>query len=283
MLICCNYIKRPEPKLTARPYDVLLGRLGADRLAQQGRDPFTFPKSSAQAGCRFFPETQHNVCGDILSAWRASGLDLGQPGVTEGESLALFGLPLSDPLMETLSDGKQYSVQWFERGRFESHPENQPPFNVLLGLLGSEVCAGGSPPQQPSDSCADVPAPVSATIAPNIRRLRTSKSWNPSAVRMSALAPALAPPREACLPPGHASSRACLFAQLSSLPKGAPQARRLGSRGRLTTRALVADIDRGTERRANRRSRRNGSMCALSLTPTQTAIRASQAHAAAPL
>jgi hypothetical protein len=29
----------------ARPYDVLLGRLGADRLAQQGRDPFTFPKS----------------------------------------------------------------------------------------------------------------------------------------------------------------------------------------------------------------------------------------------
>jgi hypothetical protein len=166
MLTCCNYIKRPEPKLTARPYDVLLGRLGADRLAQQSRDPFTFPKSSAQAGCRFFPETQHNVCGDILSAWRASGLDLGQPGVTEGESLALFGLPLSDPMMETLSDGKQYSVQWFERGRFESHPENQPPFNVLLGLLGSEVRAGGSPPQQRSDSCADVPAPVSATIAP---------------------------------------------------------------------------------------------------------------------
>src|SRR5690242_20841576 len=35
----------------ARPYDVLLGRLGADRLAQQGRDPFTFAKSGAQPGC----------------------------------------------------------------------------------------------------------------------------------------------------------------------------------------------------------------------------------------
>ena len=59
----------------ARPYDVLLGRLGADRLAQQGRDPFTFPKSQQQPGCRYFVETQHNVCGEILAAWRASGLE----------------------------------------------------------------------------------------------------------------------------------------------------------------------------------------------------------------
>src|SRR5262245_46208448 len=29
----------------ARPYDVLLGRLGVDRLQQQGRDWFQFPKS----------------------------------------------------------------------------------------------------------------------------------------------------------------------------------------------------------------------------------------------
>jgi hypothetical protein len=133
----------------ARPYDVLLGRLGADRLAQQGRDPFTFPTSEPQQGCRYFQETRHNVCSDILANWRASGLDLGEPGVTEGESLALFGLPLSDPMMETLSDGRQYTVQWFERGRFELHPENQPPFNVLLGLLGSEVRAGGPPAPQP--------------------------------------------------------------------------------------------------------------------------------------
>jgi hypothetical protein len=27
----------------------------------------------------------------------------------------LFGLPLSDLMTETLSDGKQYQVQWFER------------------------------------------------------------------------------------------------------------------------------------------------------------------------
>ncbi len=27
----------------------------------------------------------------------------------------------------------------FERNRFELHPENAPPYDVLLGLLGKEV------------------------------------------------------------------------------------------------------------------------------------------------
>ena len=130
-----------------RPYDVLLGRLGADRLAQQGRDPFTFPKSGQQQGCRYFPETQHNVCGDVLNAWRASGLEFdGARGKSEGENLALFGLPISDLQTEQIQ-GKDYQVQWFERARFELHPENQPPFNVLLGLLGNEIRDNAGPPQ----------------------------------------------------------------------------------------------------------------------------------------
>jgi hypothetical protein len=138
------------------PYDVLLGRLGADRLAQQNRDPFTFPKSEQQQGCRFFPETGHNVCGAILNAWRASGLEFdGVSGKSEGENLALFGLPLSDVMTETI-EGKEYQVQWFERARFELHPENQPPFNVLLGLLGNEVRDNGGgaapPPAPPSQA-----------------------------------------------------------------------------------------------------------------------------------
>src|SRR3954454_4711222 len=154
----------------ARPYDVLLGRLGADRLAQQGRDPFTFSKSGAQAGCRFFPETGHNVCGDILKSWHANGLEFdGKKGKSEGENLALFGLPLSDAAIETLSDGKQYTVQWFERARFELHPENAAPYNVLLGLLGNEVRAGSTPaPVTPpvANTCADVPDPINARIRP---------------------------------------------------------------------------------------------------------------------
>jgi hypothetical protein len=162
-----------------RPYDVLLGRLGADRLAQQGRDPFTFPKSQAQNGCRYFAETQHNVCGDILKAWRASGLEFdGQRGKSEAENLALFGLPLSDPMTETLGDGKQYTVQWFERARFELHPENQPPYNVLFGLLGNEIRAGAQPQPTPApaDPCADVPDPVSATLVETNKCVKPGES-----------------------------------------------------------------------------------------------------------
>jgi hypothetical protein len=144
-----------------RPYDVLLGRLGADRLAQQGRDPFTFPKSEPQPGCRFFPETGHNACGDILKTWHASGLELdGRRGKTEAENLALAGLPLSDLMTETLSDGKQYQVQWFERARFELHPENAPPYNVLLGLLGNEIRDNAAPPASPPVVPKPLPSPT---------------------------------------------------------------------------------------------------------------------------
>jgi hypothetical protein len=143
----------------ARPYDVLLGRLGADRLAQQARDPFTFPKSEPQPGCRFFPETGHNACGDILKAWHASGLEFdGKRGKSEAENLALFGLALSDAQTETI-EGKEYTIQWFERARFELHPENQPPYNVLLGLLGNEVRSAGATPPPPGPSPGPAPLP----------------------------------------------------------------------------------------------------------------------------
>ena len=123
----------------ARPYDVLLGRLGADRLSQIGVNWFQLPRGEARPGCRFFAETGHSVCDLILSAWRAKGLEFdGRRGTSEAESLALFGAPLGEASIETIA-GKAYTVQWFERARFELHPENAPPYNVLLGLLGNEV------------------------------------------------------------------------------------------------------------------------------------------------
>jgi hypothetical protein len=122
------------------PYDVLVSRLGVERLEQQGRSWWEFPRSTAQDGCLFFAETQHNICGEMLEAWRSNGLSLdGQAGISAAESLALFGMPISDVQMETLSDGREYQVQWYERARLELHPENEPPYRVLFGLLGSEV------------------------------------------------------------------------------------------------------------------------------------------------
>jgi hypothetical protein len=123
-----------------RPYDVLMGRLGADLLELQGRNWRDFATSEPQADCRSFAETGHTVCGEFLSSWQADGLELdGQPGTSMEESLALYGLPLSDAQTETLGDGNEYVVQWFERVRLELHPENEPPYRVLKGLLGNEV------------------------------------------------------------------------------------------------------------------------------------------------
>jgi sortase (surface protein transpeptidase) len=134
----------------APPYDVLLGRLGADRLRQQGRDWKKFPRAEAGPDCRYFVETGHLICGAFLAGWQANGLNFdGDPAVSEPESLALFGLPLSDAQEERQSDGNVYLVQWFERARFELHPENAPPYDVLLGLLGRESRpTPASPPEQ---------------------------------------------------------------------------------------------------------------------------------------
>jgi len=38
------------------------------------------------------------------------------------------------------SDGKEYTVQYFERARFEFHPEAAgTPYEVQLGLLGAQA------------------------------------------------------------------------------------------------------------------------------------------------
>jgi sortase (surface protein transpeptidase) len=132
------------------PYDVLLGRLGADRLRRQGRDWKKFPRMEAGQDCQYFVETDRLICGAFLSAWHSNGLNFdGDPAISEPESLALFGLPLSDAQAERQSDGNVYLVQWFERARFEWHPENAPPYDVLLGLLGREANPTPAAPPEP--------------------------------------------------------------------------------------------------------------------------------------
>jgi hypothetical protein len=123
------------------PYDVLLGRLGGEYMDNR----VTPPREEPQEGCTYFEQTGFNVCSEILDYWSANGLNLdGQPGFTAEESLALFGFPLTGEFETTLADGNTYTVQWFERARFERHPENEPPYNVLLGRLGVEQ--HGEPP-----------------------------------------------------------------------------------------------------------------------------------------
>jgi hypothetical protein len=94
--------------------------------------------------CLRLPNAQHDVCGPFLRAWQASGLALdSNPAISQAESLALFGLPLGPPRTEQI-EGQVYTVQWFERARFEYHPENTPPYDVLFGLLGNTLNTNGT-------------------------------------------------------------------------------------------------------------------------------------------
>ncbi len=111
------------------PFTIQLSHLGR----QLGPSPAS--PQSPQAGCLHFAQTGQNICEPFLSTWRSYGLELGTPGISEGESLALFGLPLTPARPETLGNGQTITVQWFERARFEDHG-NQ---GVLLGLLGREL------------------------------------------------------------------------------------------------------------------------------------------------
>jgi hypothetical protein len=44
------------------------------------------------------------------------------------------------------TDGKTYPTQWFERARFEEHPETGAPYDVQLGLLGVYAAEGRRDP-----------------------------------------------------------------------------------------------------------------------------------------
>ncbi len=113
----------------APPDDVLLGLLGIAALEQQGTDWQTFPTvETAPPGCRSFAETRHSLCPPFLGYWERNG------------GLPIFGYPISEPFEEQSSDdGATSTVQYFERNRFEYHPNNPPADRVLLGLLGVEL------------------------------------------------------------------------------------------------------------------------------------------------
>jgi spore germination protein YaaH len=117
-----------HPEFAGSEFEVLLGHIGRWALARRGVDPAEIsvgPISEA----RYYPETGHNLGGAFLNYWEANG------------GLFSFGYPITEELREiNPEDGKTYTVQYFERGRFEHHPEHEgTQFDVLMGLLGNEM------------------------------------------------------------------------------------------------------------------------------------------------
>lgn len=89
------------------------------------------PAVAEMPGQAFFNNTGHNVPADFFAYWNTHG------------GLLQFGFPISEVFKETLEDGRQYEVQYFERARFERHPESaDPQYQVLLGQFGRRILAG---------------------------------------------------------------------------------------------------------------------------------------------
>ena len=113
--------------------------------------------------CATFPQNSKTVCGRFLQYWQQNG------------GLAQQGLPLSDEFREVSAVNQQtYTVQYFERAVFELHPENPPPYDVLLTLLGREKFLAKYPSGAPTGSAPPSAAPP--TVAQLIRGSGTKTS-----------------------------------------------------------------------------------------------------------
>ncbi|HMA36485.1 MAG TPA: endo-1,3-alpha-glucanase family glycosylhydrolase [Chloroflexia bacterium] len=119
-----------HPENAGTPYAVLLGRLGVEFHPP---DPAVAALNDGQH--HFFRETGHNVSALFYAYWQQHG------------GLFVNGFPISEEYSEvSATDGQTYQVQYFERERYEAHPENSSPYNVLLGLLGKQALDGRTGP-----------------------------------------------------------------------------------------------------------------------------------------
>jgi len=115
-----------HPEAPARAF-VQLSLFGSAALGS--RPERAAPPVPCGADCARFAETDHTLRGTFHAYWLANG------------GLPIFGYPLTEEFRETsVTDGREYTVQWFERARFEYHPEYAgTAYVVLLGQLGREA------------------------------------------------------------------------------------------------------------------------------------------------
>jgi hypothetical protein len=108
------------------PFNVLLSQLGTFQYKKKYPDGAPNQTPNTTAGSVLFSETGKRLGGKFLQYWQSHG------------GLAQQGFPISDEFTEVSDlNGKPYTVQYFERAVFELHPENQPPYDVLLSQLGT--------------------------------------------------------------------------------------------------------------------------------------------------
>jgi uncharacterized protein with LGFP repeats len=130
------------PEFAGTPYAIQGGRLGAEFTKG-----ITFPSQNffvSQPNMRYFAETKHGVTDRFLQFWN------------QVDGMITLGFPISDQVQEMLPDKQVYTVQYFERGRIEYHPQQAgTPFEMQIGLVGRALFLNESkpniiPPPQPT-------------------------------------------------------------------------------------------------------------------------------------
>jgi len=108
--------------------------LRGNEFDEPSTTPYTRLKSVTLIGesddHRFFPESGHTVNSSFKLAWENNG------------GLSRFGYPITEEFNEISPiDGKAYTTQYFERTRFEYHPEISNNYSVVLTPIGAAVAA----------------------------------------------------------------------------------------------------------------------------------------------
>ncbi|MEA2573505.1 MAG: hypothetical protein QOH93_803 [Chloroflexia bacterium] len=123
-----------HPEHAGTRFEVLLGLLGRELTTGYSGPSFRAQPNSASLSNQpvaaselpaeyFFTETAQIVAEPFLSYWRENG------------GLPVFGYPIS----RLYQNEQGLQQQWFERARFEYHPDLPPEHRVLLGHLGLEA------------------------------------------------------------------------------------------------------------------------------------------------
>ncbi|GAB4206586.1 MAG: hypothetical protein OHK0022_33840 [Roseiflexaceae bacterium] len=161
-------------RASATATEVQVGTLGREYLGTR-----TFPRQAQISNTtqrRYFPETGQIVQYGFKEIWERRG------------GLAIFGLPLSSELQETLADGRQVTVQYFERVRFEFRADLPAGQRVLISDLGRTLApraltaplAPGTPP--PPLAVYPPPAPPASPslVRPVVPRGKNARAVPPA-------------------------------------------------------------------------------------------------------